>query len=251
MGSKSNTYSFGENTEEYSRRQNKKVGVWISPKFQESRKRAIELITEDKYNLQESDFWILMNETKSGKMGYTGLIISHNGCLKINDHLKEEDKFKPECVSFVKQEGANLVLQYNSSEQGIMEFGEVSSSNCKNEYPYAMVLKRLMDRVILKSSKIAFSGIYSESESTDFKDQTYSTNEDIGVSKQSTTDLFDKLREEIVFCETLDELDLLKSSIPFKQNIQLLKSKDPSLLKALGEIRDQTIERIKGGQDDL
>ena len=34
-----------------------------------------------------------------------------------------------------------------------------------------MVLKRLMDRVILKNSKVGFFGIYSDSESEDFKEK--------------------------------------------------------------------------------
>lgn len=37
-----------------------------------------------------------------------------------------------------------------------------------------MVLKRLMDRVILKNSKIAFSGIMSEVESDEFKNNNSS-----------------------------------------------------------------------------
>ena len=45
--------------------------------------------------MSEADFWILMNRTKAGdKMLYSGLIISHNGCLKINDNLPDEDVYK-------------------------------------------------------------------------------------------------------------------------------------------------------------
>jgi hypothetical protein len=98
---------------------------------------------------------------------YTGLIISHNGCLKINDCL--ESKFNPDCVSYDK-DGYNgsLVFSYCNAEQGIYEVGEVSKSNCKNDYPYAMAYKRLFDRVVLKLSKLAYSGIYSDSESDEF-----------------------------------------------------------------------------------
>ena len=87
-----NKYTFGEKKQEYSAKQGKMIDVWISPKYLETRKKVVEMLEEFDY-LEESDFWILMNETKTGKMGYTGLIISHNGCLKINDNAEEQDKF--------------------------------------------------------------------------------------------------------------------------------------------------------------
>ena len=37
-----------------------------------------------------------------------------------------------------------------------------------NAYPYAMAYKRLFDRVVLKLTKLAFSGIYSDSEAEEF-----------------------------------------------------------------------------------
>ena len=165
-------YTFGEKQKEYSRRQNGEIPVIVSEKYKEAKKKAIELIEKGKYNLSEADFWILMNETKTAKMMYSGLIISHNGCLKINDSLENELRFKPECVSVdINGYGESLVYTYCCPRQGIFEVGEVSKSNCKNDYPYAMALKRCMDRVILKNSKIAYAGIYSESESDEFTRQ--------------------------------------------------------------------------------
>lgn len=164
------TYNFGEKTKEYSSKQKTEIPVWQSPKYEQSRNKAIELI--EKYEeVKESDFWILMNETKTGKMGYTGLIISHNGCLKINDALAPEDRFKPECVSLDKN-GYNdsLVYTYCCPEQGIYEVGEISKDNLKNVYPYAMALKRCFDRVVLKMCKAAYGGIYSDSEAEEFKE---------------------------------------------------------------------------------
>ena len=142
--------------------------VWQSPKYEESKAKAIETINSQKYGLTEGDFWILMNKIQKGeKMAYTGLILSHNGCLKINDRL--ESKFDPSCVTFDKEGyGNSLVFTYCNPEQGIYEVGEVSKTNCKNEYPYAMAFKRLFDRVVLKLSKLAYSGIYSDSESDEF-----------------------------------------------------------------------------------
>lgn len=163
-------HNFKEQKEEFSAKHGKKLPVWVTPNYEVAKQKAIEIIESGKYGVKDSDFWILMNATKNEKMAYTGLIISHNGCLKINDSL--ESKFNPDCVSLDK-EGYNgsLVYTYCNSDQGIFEVGEVSSKNCKNEYPYAMAFKRLFDRVVLKLSKLAYNGIYSDSESEEFSQQ--------------------------------------------------------------------------------
>lgn len=171
MGNKK-TYNFGEKKTENIN--GKTIPVeFITPKYKEAKNKAIELLESDKYKglLETSDFWILVNTyANKTKAMYSGLIISHDGCLKINDVLDKELKFKPECMT-IDKDGYNnsLVFTYNCSEQGIYEVGEVSEDNCKNDYPYAMALKRCMDRVILKNSKIAYSGIYSDSEADEFK----------------------------------------------------------------------------------
>jgi len=162
-------YNFGAKKRERHPQSNQYVDVWENPKFVEGVHKATELIDSLKYNLTEGDFWILKTFSQTGCQ-YAGLIISHNGCLKINDSLPKELKFVPSCVSWVKNMTGDLVLQYQNDEQGILEFGEASIKNCKNSYPFAMVLKRLQDRVILKNSKIAFSGIMSEVESDEFKE---------------------------------------------------------------------------------
>ena len=161
-------YNFGAQKMEYNSKARANTKTWESPKFLEGKKKAIELIDKTEYGLTEADFWIL--KTYSEKtVTYAGLIISHNGCLKINDKLAAEAKFVPSCVSWVRNGAGDLVLQYLNDKQGILEFGEASIKNCTNAYPFAMVLKRLQDRVILKNSKIAFSGIMSEVESEEFK----------------------------------------------------------------------------------
>lgn len=179
-------YNFGENEEEYSQKQGKKIPVWQSDKYKESKKKACEIIESGKYGLSPADFWILMNETKSGKMGYTGLIISHNGCLKINDKL--EKPFNPMSVTEDKcGYGGALVFTYCDKDQGLYEVGEVTQKNCKNDYPYAMAFKRMFDRVVLKLSKLAYSGIYSEAESDTFKDPVDDTrNEPKPIDEKNT-----------------------------------------------------------------
>lgn len=159
--------NFGEKKTEYSAKHGGEIPVWQSPKYVEAKRKAEEIIASRKYDITEGDFWILMNATKSGKMAYTGLIISHNGCLKINDKL--DSKFNPDCVTYDKDGYNNsLVFHYCNADQGIYEVGEVSSANCKNDYPYAMAYKRLFDRVVLKLSRLAYAGIYSDSESDEF-----------------------------------------------------------------------------------
>lgn len=178
---------FNEKDTEYSAKQGEEIPVWQSPKYLEAKKKAIELIESKKYDLVEGDFWILMNETKSGKMMYTGLIISHNGCLKINDKQEDRMKFKPSSMSLDKQGYMNsLVFTYVNDEQGVYEVGEVSANNCKNAYPYAMALKRCMDRVILKNCKLAYSGVYSDSEADEFAEPKEVKEEKIADSEAVT-----------------------------------------------------------------
>lgn len=163
---------FNEQEKEYSTKKGEDIPVWQSSKYKEARKKAIELIEKKEYGLTEADFWILMNETKTGKMQYTGLIISHTGCLKINDKLQEHEKFNPKCVTIDKEGFDNtLVYTYVNKEQGLYEVGEVSKNNCRNSYPYAMALKRCFDRVVLKNSRLAYQSIYSDSEGADLNDQ--------------------------------------------------------------------------------
>ena len=174
------SYNFGEKKTEYNAKLGKEVEVGQSPKYLEAKKKAIETLESPQYKdvLSEGDFWILMNATKSGKMAYTGLIISHNGCLKINDALTADKRFKPSCVTLTETGyKGSLVYTYVNDDQGIYEVGEVSDKNCTNAYPYAMALKRCMDRVILKSSKLAYSGIYSDSEAEEFKNEPDETKE--------------------------------------------------------------------------
>ena len=164
------SYNFGEKTKELV--DGKEVPVWQSPKYTFAKKKVIEMLESEQYKnvLEASDFWILMNKCSGGtKMMYSGLIISHNGCLKINDTLEDKLKFKPNCIS-IDTNGYNkeLVFHYCNVEQGLYEVGEVSDKNCKNDYPYAMALKRCFDRVVLKNSKLAYAGVYSDSEADEF-----------------------------------------------------------------------------------
>lgn len=186
---------FNEQKEEYSNKRSENIPVWQSNKYIQAKNKAIELIKSGKYELTEGDFWILMNETKTGKMQYTGLIISHTGCLKINDKLEDNKKFNPESVIIDKEGYDNtLVYSYINKEQGLYEVGEVSKSNCKNSYPYAMALKRCFDRVVLKNSRLAYESIYSDSEGADISKE--STEKEISEEKISQAKV-DALKQAI------------------------------------------------------
>lgn len=165
---------FGEKTKE--RYKGKEIAVWQMPKYKESKEAALKII-KDYEGISEGDFWILKNYMKgSDQMGYSGLIISHNGCLKLNDTLPPEKRFSPKCVS-VDKDGYNnsLVFTYCSEEQGIYEVGEFSRDNSSQAYPYAMAYKRMFDRVVLKMTKLAYGGIYSEVEADEFREHVENT----------------------------------------------------------------------------
>lgn len=195
---------FNEKNEEWSSKQNKNIPVWLSPKYIEARDKAIELINSKKYDLQEGDFWVLMNETKTGKMGYSGLIISHNGCLKINDKL--DNKVNPKCFS-VEKDGYKESLVYTYCDDDVYEVGEVSKTNCKNEYPYAMAFKRCFDRAVLKKCKLAYAGVYSDSEAEEFKDNRDDKEEEIiNEEKKIDKTKIDALNKSIENAGIKDEI---------------------------------------------
>ncbi len=215
---------FNEKQTEYSKKQGKEIPVWTSPKYLEAKSKAIELIKSNKYDLLEGDFWILMNETKSGKMGYTGLIISHNGCLKINDKL--DNKVNPKCFAYDKA-GYKDSLVYTYCDDEVYEVGEVSGSNCKNDYPYAMAFKRCFDRVVLKKCKLAYSGVYSDSEADEFTKKDDYDNEE------------EKLKEELI---PEKYITALKNSI--EKNMFNVNGTDKEVLEKHGYNK---VEDIKMG----
>lgn len=221
-----NNYDFGEKKTENINGQQIPV-EFHTPKYKEAKAKAIELLESEKYKnvLKPSDFWILVNTyANKTKAMYSGLIISHDGCLKINDSLDEELKFDPAFVT-IDKEGYNdsLVFIYQNPSQNLYEVGEISKSNCKNDYPYAMALKRCFDRVVLKNSKIAYSGIYSDSESDEFlkrtndnQEEEYDLNLLIEVQdliKQTNTDtqkILDMYKKESTDKLSKKELDEVK-----------------------------------------
>ena len=217
------TYNFGEKKQEFSNKQKKNIDVWQSPKYIQSKEKAIDLLNKNAF-LKEGDFWILMNETKSGKMAYTGLIISHNACLKLNDNQPKEKRFNVESLTTRISPYKNMLLyEYSNDEQGLYEVGEVSPDNCKNDYPHAMAFKRCFDRVVLKLTGIAYDGIYSDSEADEFKDPLKDEKE---LQKNDTRPL--KKDEDYYVCENC-------SVSEFGDDKRTAKQKKAACVKKFGQ----------------
>lgn len=233
------TYNFGEKKEENIN--GIKVPVeFHTPKYIEAKNKAIELLESEKYKgiLEASDFWILVNTyAKKTKAMYSGLIISHDGCLKINDVLEDKLKFRPDCMS-IDKDGFNnsLVFTYICPEQGIYEVGEVSKDNCKNDYPYAMALKRCMDRVILKNSKIAYSGIYSDSEADEFSQRIDGDETPVEEKKTTTKKTTSKEtpKETTTKTKKKDELMIQESQVEIIKKLYTAEELIP-LMKHIGK----------------
>lgn len=255
------TYDFGEKKEENIN--GKKIPVeFHTPKYNEAKNKATELLNSEKYKgvLEPSDFWILVNTyANKTKAMYSGLIISHDGCLKINDVLEDKLRFKPECMSLDK-EGYNnsLVYSYICPEQGLYEVGEVSKDNCKNDYPYAMALKRCFDRVVLKNSRIAYSGIYSDSESDEFLKRT-DESESVPAEKPKEAPKKEQpkggdlpVQENQI--EIIKKLYTAEELVPLMKHIGKIKITELTLLEASSLIKrkeNQKVEApVEAPQDD-
>lgn len=161
------TYTFGE--ENIDRKTGYKT--WKSPEYEKEREIAISLLESDKYKeiLSESDFWIQKRPvSKEGGcfVNYEGLALCHNAFLKINETLSEEKKFDEKYVEgpisydFGEEKGYYLI--YRDPRDGMMEVGEISSRNVESAYPFAILFKRIFDRVVKRKAEIY--GIYSDSE---------------------------------------------------------------------------------------
>ena len=231
-------YDFGEKKEE-NINGNKIPVEFHTPKYKEAKNKAIELLKSDKYKdvLLPSDFWILVNTyANKTKVMYSGLIISHDGCLKINDSLDDELKFKPECMS-IDKDGYNgsLVFSYMCAEQGLYEVGEVSAKNCKNDYPYAMALKRCFDRVVLKNSKIAYAGIYSDSESDEFIQRNESVENNVEVEENKVQRATPKQVEVLLEIYKDENLKKLLEANKINSINELPMKKASELIKKINE----------------
>ena len=194
-------YNFGEKTQEFIDGQN--LPVWQSPKYVASKEAAIGLLESKEFGsvLSENDFWILMNKTKSGKIAYTGLIISHEALLKINAVLPDDSKFNEEyCSEPVPFEYAGkkgFLMVYRDKRDGMLEVGEITPENCKNGYPFAMLFKRTFDRVVKRKANMI--GFYSDSEADEFRETVIDseTGEILNIPKKETKKAKEEVKENV------------------------------------------------------
>ena len=186
---KKKEYNFGE--KEYEKSSGKKIPVIQTSKYLLAKENVISLLESPEYKgvLNQSDFWILMNFNKDKtECYYSGLIISHDALLKVNDTLDEKSKFnekfcsQPIPCSFKDIE--ILRMEYRDPRDGMFEVGEISVANCKNDYPFAMLLKRTFDRVVKRKAKL--SNVYSDSEAEEFKEPTEVKKEPKAIDEQIT-----------------------------------------------------------------
>lgn len=218
-------YDFGEKTVENI--EGRECPVWQTPKYLEAKKKVIETLESEKYKgvLQPSDFWILLNTyANKTKVMYSGLIISHNGCLKINDIL--DNKVNPHNFS-IDKDGYKGSLIYTYCDDDVYEVGEVTEKNCKNNYPYAMAYKRCFDRVVLKKSKLAYSGIYSDSEAEEFTKQEPS--EDILITAEQEKEL-----RELANKLNPDEVIVILTHFGYKKLKEITTKDYETIKKELG-----------------
>ncbi len=117
----------------------------------------------EKYKLSKDDFWELKRGNKSI------WIITHDACEKIA--AKENIQFGAPTIYRDSNKDVAIVGDAKRGNKIIWSTGEASPNNCKAPYPFAMAEKRLKDRLVLKLINAYEYGIYSNSESDNFKKQ--------------------------------------------------------------------------------
>lgn len=159
-------YNFGEKKTE--KINGAEATVYVTPKYEASKQAVIKLLeSEIGKDLSEKDFWIQKNASKDKKtMVYSSLIITHDALLKINAAIPEakrfDQKFCSDPIPFSYAGKVGMYMTYRDARDGMFEIGEITTDSCKNDYPFAMLLKRTFDRVVKRKANLF--GIYSDAE---------------------------------------------------------------------------------------
>lgn len=159
-------YTFGEKKTETIN--GAKLEVILGDKYLISKEAAIKLLeSEAGKELTENDFWIQKNKSRNGKyLIYSALIITHDALLKIDAALPKDRRFNqeycsdPQYFDYAGKKG--FYMTYRDTRDGMFEIGEITTDSCKNDYPFAMLLKRTFDRVVKRKANLF--GIYSDAE---------------------------------------------------------------------------------------
>ena len=118
-----------------------------------------------------------------------------------------------------------------------------------------MAFKRCFDRVVLKNSKIAYSGIYSDSEADDFKEtdehKTTQTDDDKKVTKKTVAKTEKKeekpkgseLPIQDSQIEIIKKMYTAQELIPYMKKYKKVKLTELSLIEASELIKIKTIQK--------
>ena len=112
-----------------------------------------------KYNLNKNDFWL---HKPSGKY-----IILHDAVEKIAS--MEQIEIVDFKVLNSEQGFARFLITMSKGNKKVTTIGEADSKNCVSGYKGMIAEKRGIDRCVLKLINAYQNGIYSDSESDDFK----------------------------------------------------------------------------------
>ena len=116
-----------------------------------------------KYNLTKEDYWL---EPRSKKW-----IVTHDTCEKIAS--VENIIIQPPQIINSEKDLVRMIVVAKKGDKVMWADGEADSSNCKNNYKFAMASKRAIDRVILKLINAYEWGIYSDVEADSFAKPQY------------------------------------------------------------------------------
>ena len=116
-----------------------------------------------KYNLTKDDYWL---EPRSKKW-----IITHDTCEKIAS--VENIIIQPPQIINSEKDLVRMIVVAKKGDKVMWADGEADSSNCKNNYKFAMASKRAIDRIILKLINAYEWGIYSDVEADSFAKPQY------------------------------------------------------------------------------
>tara|TARA_Y100001938_G_scaffold7855_2_gene9615 strand:- start:3176 stop:3748 length:573 start_codon:yes stop_codon:yes gene_type:complete len=126
---------------------------------------------QKKYNLQKSDFWEL---PQNGTW-----ILKHDAIEKIKtiENIQLDDWQ----VLNSETDLCRFLITMSMDDEGVKRvvqtIGEADRKNCKANYLGSMAEKRAIDRAVLKLIRAYEYGIYSDSESDDFKKPAYTITE--------------------------------------------------------------------------
>ena len=243
-------YNFGEKKTE--KINGVESTVIITPKYETSKQAVITLLeSEVGKDLSEKDFWIQKNQSKDKKYTiYSSLIITHDALLKINAALPEgrrfDQKFCSEPIPFSYANKVGMYMTYRDTRDGMFEIGEITTDSCKNDYPFAMLLKRTFDRVVKRKANLF--GIYSDAEEFCTNEEECDITKPEKPSRKPATTSIPKEEDDTQVNVDPETGEILESetkaeSTPKKKVEEKEAAQTEEELKELSDVEREEIER--------